>query len=213
MVAPSQARRRSRIAGCLRCFAGLGLALWLLALPAPLAKADPYSPPGIGSTEPIWSFADCRAEPEASESEDAVVVELRELRRDLAATCVAVAQRVDEANHRLWWSVSETAALRDQASGFATDAQLLNVVQGLEAIEQDLVPLEGAFPVEIAGQAKDLQVIAPTGVEVSNPPDVAAVQAAVLQGTETGNQNLWSLAGLAAGGVLLVVFWRIARAS
>jgi len=56
-----------------------------------------------------------------------------------------------------------------------------------------------------------LVVEAPSGVEVSNPPDVAAVRQAVIDANETGNQNVWAIFGLVVGFGILAWFYKLVR--
>jgi hypothetical protein len=83
-------------------------------------------------------------------------------------------------------------------------------VEHLNAIEH-AIEVEGGLPVKVVGQAGDVTVAAPGGIEVTNPPDVASVRAAVDAGTETANQNMWALAGIFLGGVLLGWVFRMVR--
>ena len=212
MVPKATAPRRRRLHGCLRCFAGLAIALWVIALSAPLeASADPYTPPVVGSTEPdLPTTAACAAAPESSESEDPVVQELRQLRIAEAVSCARSAELAETIAHRQWWIVAELIKVREGQSSLATSAGLLNVDQALTQLHDDLT-VAGGLGVSIAGQANPLDVTAPAGVEVTNPTEVEGVQAAVVEGTETANQNLWAILGVLVGFGVLVWFFRMVR--
>ena len=176
--------------------------LWLAALPA-LSRADEYAPPGIGSTQPSPSLTGCSELPEASESEDPVVVELRELRRDQVSSCEAVAARVDDLRLRAWWLVTELVKSRELGPSEATLVALQEATEALNS--------EAGLPVKVAGQAEPLisEISAP--VEVANPTDVSGVEAAIGTNTDTGNQNVWAIFGLLVGFGLLGVIWKLVR--
>lgn len=209
MAAASSSRCRVRLPALLCAGFCSWACLWFLALPA-LAVADPYSPPGIGSIEPSLPSTECSPAPASSESEDAVVVELRELRRELAADCTAMDGRLDALAHRSWWVVAELATLRESLSGVATDASVSTLSGDLQTLHSDLTA-EGGVPVLVEGQGGSIDVGVPAGVEVTNPPDLEGVQAAVVDGSETNNQNLWAIAGLFVGFGLLAVLYKLVR--
>lgn len=181
-----------------------GWACCLLALPA-LALGSEYEPPSIGSTEPTPELAACPSAPEASESEDPVVVELRDLRREQAASCAAVSARLDDARSRLWWIVSELVHTRELGPTEATavaSKELLQAVKGSLTAEGGQ-PVSFPEPVEVASS--------PGGLQVANPTDVTGVEAAVRDNSETFDSNAWAIFGVVAGFALLAFIWKLVR--
>ena len=181
--------------------------LVVLALPA-LSSAADYEPPGIGSTQPEPSGLLCPEAPEASESEDPVVVELRALRIDQAEACAAQLARLDELRARGWWAVSElhqgTELAASEATATAAQELLAEVRTDLEHENGLLVRLAQLPPLSEGSESIG-------SVTVSEAPTDGEVLTAVNEGTDTSNQNLWALAGLFCGFGLLMVLWRLLR--
>lgn len=221
MVTAKAAARRWTLPCFVLCCVCCGAGLLGLALPGVAGAADPYEPTWEGASEPpIPAEAACPAGPapisEAEESElEPAERSSRAARLEAAEACGRGEELDVELAHRLWWVVTELAALNDRlvvldgrfAEGGAVRLQL-------EAIEKSLVD-PGGQKVQLLGYPKPLEVqSAAGGLELDGDQlDVSdeAVLTAVREGTETGNQNLWGIAGLLGGVVLLVVLWRMVR--
>lgn len=81
--------------------------------------------------------------------------------------------------------------------------------EALEKVVADLSQEKG-LPVALEGQPVEV-VTGAGGLEVANPTNLAGVEAAVHEGTDTANQNVWAIAGLFVGFGLLVVVWKLVR--
>lgn len=134
--------------------------------------------------------------------------EVRELRNDLASFCAVVKEGQESTDVALAESLSELKAVASHTSGLP--ALLTQLDLDLVQLHQDATAA-GGVPVSIAGQSAPVGVEAPEGFEVSNPPNVAAVQAAVKEGTETANQNVWAALGMIAGAIGIAFIWRLVR--
>lgn len=153
---------------------------------------------------PLPDFNDCSDSlpSEPLESEDAAAVQIYELRREAQHSCVVVKERLNQVIARQWWIVSQL--LGQQA--FTQD--LKELLERAELVELDAFDRLGVVENHLAGT---LQVEAPGGVELSNPPDVAGVEQAVVNTNDTANQNLWAIFGLVVGFGLLFWFFRLVR--
>ena len=222
MVPSSPLGRFRVVPGCLLCLC----VCWACfsALPA-LASAEPgpeFTPPEAIASEPaLPEFADC---PEGVESpyegsEDAAAEQLTLFRSEAAQSCRAEADRLSEVLKRLWWLTAESvvaAAKRQQSyeqlndNGFYTYSSFHKLEKVVEDLEQ-----EKGLPVKVGSLPELPSGSQPIGtVEVSNTPDAAAlegVQTAQEIGNQTGNQNLWSLAGLVVGFGFLMILWKLLR--
>jgi hypothetical protein len=105
-----------------------------------------------------------------------------------------LAERVDKVT-------GELEGLEAGVANLDTDVQLLH---------EDLSSKTGV-PVSFIGQTADVEIVAPGGVEVSNPPDLATVKAAVDQNSETFDSNAWAIAGLFVGLGALAWIWKLVR--
>jgi len=109
--------------------------------------------------------------------------EVRALRADLAAACEAIATRLDALR-------DDVLARSDDQASFETDA---------------LAALAALKTVEVAPGEE------PLAVEVTNPPESAELEAVTEELTSTVHSDLWAIAGMAAGVLLLVVIWKAVR--
>ena len=110
--------------------------------------------------------------------------EVRELRADLAAACDAVATRLDAL-------YDELVARSDDRAAYESDA--LAALAALKTVEVTAAD-EGGVP-----------------VKVTNPPESAELEAVTEELTSTVHSDLWAIAGMAAGVMLLVAVWKAVR--
>lgn len=176
------------------------------ALSTPVAEGAEYSPPGIGSDEPVPSVASCPEAPAPSESEDPVVAQLVALRADVSASCASARDALGEVRARLWWVTSEVAKLREVGP---TAASVVALEVAVQQLEKALTP-EAGLPVHL-GQVPLPVESAGGSVAVSNPTDLTPVKQAVVDGTETSNQNIWAVFGLLVGFGCLGVVYKLVR--
>jgi hypothetical protein len=175
--------------------AGLFFAGRALAEPPPV-----YTPPGEAFTEPApEGLPACSAAPEPLEGE-AVVAELRSLRRDAAADCEALASRLDLVWHRLWWVTVELAEARPQRA--LGNEKLSSLVEGVEALtsvagEPGSVTLEGVTSLEPLPVHETQQSAVTTPLESSIDASGEALKGA-----------LWFLAGAVVAGLVGYVIYR-----
>jgi hypothetical protein len=208
----------------------LPLCIWaclhLAALPG-VALADPYVPPGAVEEPALPGVTSCPAEPvqepppEEPEEEpedpptpDPVVTALEAIRGDAVQACARGEELAIEQAHRIWWLVAELVAMQEEQAQLVPLLEQLDakfgeegrVDQRLGAIEKALT-IGGGLPVEVVGYPEPLSVDAGEVVLQGEELEVADEEllAAVRAGTETDNQNLWGIAGLAAG--VLALFW------
>ncbi len=182
MVSTAAARRGWGLHGCLFALCVCWAVVFHGCLPA-LARAE-GPPPSCPA--PALEIPGEMAQPDR---------EVRGLRNDLREACAALAARLDEA----------VAAL-SQVSASAKEGESL-----LDQVHGDLTS-EPGLPVRILGQAGALQTeVAGGSVAVSNPTDVAGVQAAVRDNSETFVSNTWAIFGLVVGFGVLAVFWKLVR--
>jgi hypothetical protein len=120
--------------------------------------------------------------------------EVRELRSDLRSVCAVLAGRLDQS----------------LTQGKALEVALANLDADVRQLHED-VTVKGGLPVNVAGQLSTFDVAAPEGVEVSNPPDVASVKAAVDQNSETFDSNAWGITGLLVGLGALAWIYKLVR--
>lgn len=191
----------------------LALGLVLVGLPA-LARAADYEPPGIGSDNPSAELAECPSAevPIVSEEEaEAVTPELRELghlRIEQQESCRALSQRLDQLVTRLWWVVSESHHATELLS---TEGSSVYMIELLKEVRDDLQHEDGLH-VRLS-QLPELPEGSNTigTVDVGSSPSDGEVVAAVNEGTDTSNQNLWALAGMFLGFGLIAFLWRLMR--
>ncbi len=148
--------------------------------------------PSLASAEPLAACPGSALEIE--EEMPQPEREVRGLRNDLRDSCAALSDRLDQVSARL--QSIETA------EG--------NVLTALDQVHDDL-NLPGGLPTRFVGQDSSFEAVLPDGVEVTNPPDVGSVQAAVDAGTETSNQNAWAILGVALGFGVLVWLYKVVR--
>lgn len=118
--------------------------------------------------------------------------EVRGLRNDVREACSALDGRLLQVLE----AVGKSNALAEAAEG-----KLLGILEA-----------EKGLGVEILGQAGPIQAeVAEGTVEVSNPTDVAGVEAAVVDNSETFNSTTWAIFGLVVGFGVLAVFWKLVR--
>lgn len=129
-----------------------GWVFWFIAsvvlavvwLASPSARADEpedpepapaYIAPEALATEPALpeSLPACPSEPLAYEGEDQVVGELRAMRLDLRAICLALVARQDQQLHRSWWT---TAQLLDD--GDRLRSRVISLLPPIESIDKQL---------------------------------------------------------------------------
>jgi len=126
------------------------------------------------------------------------------LRAELEATCQAQADRLDEVIRRLWWLTDEAAERRVDASIASTEAN--------ELTQHVLDKLGGTLEVlNVGGEGGAQPVQVENAVEVSNQPNEELIRQAVVDATETGNQNVWGIAGLAVGFLALLGLYKLVR--
>jgi hypothetical protein len=206
MVRKAPACRRSRLDGCLRYCVWFWACLWVIALSAPLeARADPpvYAPPADVATEPaLGALRTCPVGGlEPYEGEDDAASELRSLRDEQAEVCHALVDRQDAVVRRLWWIVAEQLAEHGKAT--ISNERLAAVVEALAgSLKTELQGIDVEHPLPVSAEGS---------VEVTNPPDVAAVKAAVVDNSETFVSNVWGLAGLFVGLGALVWLFKLVR--
>jgi hypothetical protein len=132
--------------------------------------------------------------------------EVRALRNDLALSCSAVRDRLDQVVAAVQ---AQTKALEPVVAQTApVAARLVAIDEAVAQLHSDLVA-ESGVGVQVLGQP--VQVEAPSGVAVTNQPDVASVQASVQQGTETANSTAWGILGVLVGFALLVFVFKVVR--
>lgn len=174
-----------------------------LHLAASFAQADPYVPPsGIASEPDLPAFGSCPAGGYGSYSgSDDAATELRALREELATMCAALADRQDEAAHRLWWVVAEQLAAADQRT---TGNGLLNDVKAaLDSPVQVAVSGPDPLPVEDTAGAQYSDAVA-KAVDASGTASVKAVDAS----GEAAKGGLWFLAGCLVACLVSYVIYR-----
>lgn len=120
--------------------------------------------------------------------------EVREGRNDLRASCLALSERLDGA-------LAQLKAL--EAAVGTLDGDVVTLHEDLTA--------KGGVPVDVVAQASSVSVVAPEGVEVTNPPDVASVTSAVQDSSETFDSNAWAIAGLLVGFGVLAWVYKLVR--
>lgn len=159
------------------------------ALPA-LARAEGPPPPCPG---PVLEISEEMPQPDR---------EVRGLRNDLREACATLDGRLAEAVDVLGQVHSQLEALH-------------GITANLQTVQQQQVEVDE----ESRGHLKDaadrlgatLVVESPGGVEVSNPTDVAGVEAAVQQDSETFNSTSWAIFGLIVGFGALAVVYKLVR--
>lgn len=194
----------------------LGAVLWCIALSAPLkAEADPtlYAPPAEHWLEPelpeMGSCPSAEVPVLAEEGEGEIPPDLRELghaRIEQQEACQAVSQRLDRLVERLWWAVDELVEPDAPQLKLSTETN-----EWLELVAQRL---QSPLSVKNVGEGGGAQLVTLDGpVEVSNQPndELELLRQAVLDGAETGNQNVWGLAGFFTGFLLLALIYKIVR--
>ncbi|MEX2105921.1 MAG: hypothetical protein WD810_03380 [Solirubrobacterales bacterium] len=181
MVRATAARGCGRVPGSLRCVVWLGAVLWCIALSAPL---DARAEP---QTCPLGFLESAELEQPAWE--------VRELRNDVRQACGAIADRLDEI-------VENTAGVVPQLA--TIDGDLVTLLEGQEAGNGDLKAARESLAGTVA-------VSAPAGVEVTNQPDTEMVRQAVVDNSETLNQNIWAVLGLVVGFGLLAAVYKLVR--
>jgi hypothetical protein len=122
---------------------------------------------------------------------------------------------------------SEVRGLRNdlREACAALDGRLVQLLESLgkgnvlvEGVDGKLLQIDGRFtseaglPIRIATQAGPVETtVAEGSVAVANPTDVAGVEDAVVQNSETFNSTTWAIFGLVVGFGLLAAIFKLVR--
>lgn len=190
-----------------------------VALSSPLrAGATAYSEPKEPFTNPSFgaAFPQCHqlTIPGAKEGEANYTTNqyLERIANEAFGHCETEHTDFERLGKRLFWVTEEVLILREKV-------ELLHKDLGAEGqLHSDLVQLhtdltiKGGLSVAVASLPELTAGTKAIGtVEVSKAPPDTYVQSAVLQNSETINQDLWALAGLLAGAALLVWAFKMVR--
>ncbi len=127
--------------------------------------------------------------------------EVRGLRNDLREVCA-----IDAAGLERLIGLAE--GLKGVAEAVKDDDDEVRVE--LRQVHEDLTAAAGV-PVAIAGQRAPLETVPSSSAESASEDDFAAVEQAVLTDAETGNSNMWGIAGLFCGFMTLGVLYKVVR--
>jgi hypothetical protein len=168
--------------GCLSALCFCWACLALCDLPS-LASAEGPPPPCPG---PVLEIEEEMPQPDR---------EVRGLRNDLRESCTALDGRLQQ--------------LLDALGKGNAAAEVLEVK--LAQLHADLTG-EAGLPVRVEGQAGPIATTVGEGtVAVSNPTDVAGLEAAQHETSETFDSNLWAVFGMVVGFGALAVIWKLVR--
>ena len=189
MVGETPALRGWVLPGCLSALCFCWAVLFLGGLPA-LASAEGPPPPCPG---PVLEIPEEMPQPDR---------EVRGLRNDARESCATLDARLAEVVEVLVQLDGRVEELRGIAGNMQTIQQEQAEFDNDSAEQLHLVAerLTSTLIVEPAG-----------GIEVSNPTNVAGVEDAVLQNSETSNSNIWAIFGMVVGFGLLAALYKLVR--
>jgi hypothetical protein len=182
MVGATAPSRGWVLPGCLSALCFCWAFLGLCGLPS-LASAEGPLPPCPG---PALEIEEEMPQPER---------EVRGLRNDVREACATLDARLVQ--------------LLEAVGKGNVIGEVLEVK--LAQLHTDLSP-ESGLAIRFLGQAGPVETkVAEGTVAVSNPTDVAGVEAAVQDNSETFNSTTWAIFGMVVGFALLAVIFKLVR--
>lgn len=158
---------------------------------------------------------------------------LKDMSWNAAMQCGNVTAGFEGVLKRLFWLTDETIKVREQLEALksANHTDLGNVQGAVQTVNGNVIQTNTALSgggslytklneVLVAlGPSGQLHKDLATGegakvngtVTVSNPTSVSGLEARVVEGTDTANQNIWAVFGMVVGFALLAGLWKLVR--